>query len=108
MALTAWLRQFPGRTAGVGTRPEEHPDHRRPETTIGAQTRATSRGELIPPSAGIAGATHQAVAFATSQYIVQDHLAGRLLTEHRDLTGGAPGAERVAMYGVKHGEFDVT
>jgi hypothetical protein len=39
---------------------------------------------------------------------VQDHLAGRLLTEDRDPAGGAPGAERVAMYRVKHRELDVT
>jgi hypothetical protein len=56
----------------------------------------------------VTGAAHQTVELAASQNIVEDHLAGRLFTQDRNLAGGAPEAERVPVNRVKHRELDLT
>lgn len=98
----------PWRRIGVGISPKQHPNHRRPETSIGAQAGAPGRGQPVQPPAGVPGAAHQTFALAASQDVMKDHLAGRLLTQTPDLHGGASGAKRTAMNRSKHRELDVT
>ena len=92
----------------MGLSPKQQPNHRCPETPIGAQSCATGRGQPIQPPPAITGAAQQTVSLAAAENVVKDRLAGRLVTQAPDLAGGPMGAKRAAMNRVKHREFDVT
>jgi hypothetical protein len=85
--------------------PGPQADERIAEAAIGSQPSPAGGREFVPPARCVASTPKQTIPLAAVQHIVQDRLAGGLLTQAGDLPCSSARTKETAMHGVEDREL---